>query len=234
VKMIETLDNDYDRLTRPLYSYAEADRLAGVSRGTSSRWVKGYKYWNDEGKRVTQPPMTAGAEGKTEGGVSFLDLVGIKAIDGLRELGFGTRKIRAIIRYCQEELGVNHPLATQTFKTDRRRIYMHAGDGRLLEVLGGQQGAQAWDRVLDPFLESLDYQNELASRWWPLGKDDKRVVVDPDYGFGLPVVVGSGVRTESIAEQFEAGDAMEHIAYDFNVTSEQIEGALKLERQLAA
>lgn len=225
---------DYDLFTRPLYSYAEADRLAGVPRGTSNRWVKGYKYRNDWGERITQPPMTAALENKTEGGVSFFDLVSIKAIDSLRELGFSTRTIRQVVRYCREELGMAYPFVTQSFKTDRRKIYMHAGDGHLLEVLGGQKGAQAWDRILDPFLEDLDYYNEFARRWWPLGKEDKRVVVDPDYGFGLPVITGSGVRTEIIAEQYDAGDKIEHIAYDFNVTREQIEGALKLERQLAA
>lgn len=226
------MDLDYDLLMRPLYSYAEADRLAKVPRGTSRRWVKGYNYRNDKGKRVVQPPMTAGPGGRTEAGVSFFDLVGIKAIDGLRERNFGTRKIRDVIRYCQDELGVAYPLATQTFKTDRRKIYMNAGEGRLLEVLGGQRGAQAWDRVLEPFLKDLDYQNDLARRWWPLGREDKRVVVDPDYGFGLPVVAGAGVRTETIAEQYNAGDKIEHIAYDFSVTPEQIQGAVEFERQL--
>lgn len=111
---------------------------------------------------------------------------------------------------------------------------MHAGDGRLLEVLGGHQGMQAWDEVLDPFLKNLDYHNEFARRWWPLGKEDKRVVIDPDYGFGLPVITGSGVRTETIAEQIHAGDTVEEVAYDFNVTPEQIDAALELEGKLAA
>lgn len=230
--MIGSVDFDYKLFTRPLYTYAEADRLAGVPRSTSSRWVKGYNYRNDQGERISQPPMTAGPEGRTEGGVSFFDLVSIKAIDGLRKRKFGARRIREVIKYCQDELGVDYPLATRRFKTDRRRIYMHAGDGRLLEVLGGQQGAQAWDRVLDPFLRDLEYQNEFARRWWPLGEKDKRVVVDPNYGFGLPVVVGSGVRTETIAEQYAAGDKIEDIAYDFSVTPKQIEGALELERRL--
>jgi uncharacterized protein (DUF433 family) len=170
---------------------------------------------------------------KPEEGVSFLDLVSIKAIDGLRRMNFSTRAIRQVVQYCQDELGMAYPLATQTFKTDRRKIYLRAGEGRLLEVLGGQKGAQAWDRILEPFLQDLDYHNEFARRWYPLGKDEP-VVVDPDYGFGLPVVVGSGVRTESIAEQYYAGDKIEHISYDFNVTREQIDSALKLERQLAA
>ena len=57
----------------------------------------------------------------------------------------------------------------------------------------------------EPFLKDLEYHNEFARRWYPLGKDEP-VVIDPDYSFGLPVVVGSGVRTESIAEQYYAGD----------------------------
>lgn len=231
--MVNSTYNDFDLLTRPLYTYAEADRLAGVSRGTSNRWVKGYKYWNPHGERVAQSSMTARADAEPEQGVSFFDLISIKAIDGLRDIGLGTRKIRDAIRFCQDELQINYPFATQTFKADRHRIYMEAGDGRLIEVLGGQQGAQAWDRVLDPFLKDLDYHNELARRWYPLGKNEP-VVVDPDYSFGLPVVVGSGVRTETIAEQYHAGDKIEHIEYDFNVTREQIYSALKLETQLAA
>lgn len=231
--MMNSVDHEFDLLTRPLYSYAEADRLAEVSRGTSSRWAKGYKYRNERGERVAQPSMTTSPAAEREAGISFLDLVSIKAIDGLRKRNFSTRAIRQVVQYCQDELQMAYPLATQKFKTDRHRIYMRAGDGRLLEVLGGQQGAQAWDRILEPFLKDLDYHNEFARRWYPLGRDEP-VVVDPDYGFGLPVIVGSGVRTESIAEQYYAGDKIEHIAYDFNVTREQIDSALKLESQLAA
>lgn len=231
--MIGSVDYDHGLSARPLYTYAEADRLAGVSRGTSSRWVKGYKYWNPYGERVRQPSMTARPEERPEEGVSFLDLVSIKAIDGLKKLNFSTRAIRRVVEYCQDALGIDYPLATRTFKVDRRRIYVEAGDGHLLEVLGGQQGAQAWDAILDPFLDALDYQNDLARRWWPLGKDEL-VVVDPAYGFGSPVIVGSGLRTELVGERDEVGDEPEVIAHDFNLTLEQVESALKFESLLAA
>jgi uncharacterized protein (DUF433 family) len=231
--MVNSLEHDFERLTRPLYTYAEADRLAGVPRGTSNRWVKGYQYWNELGERIAQPSITAGPTDRTQPGVSFFDLVGIKAIAGLKRMGFSLPRIREVVRYCQDELGAAYPLATETFKADRKRIYTTAGDGRLLEVLGGQRGAQAWDEVLDPFLDTLDYQNDFARRWWPLGKDDL-VVVDPDYGFGSPVIVNSGLRTELVAERAEVGDAPGVIAYDFNLTPEQVASALRLESKLAA
>src|SRR5829696_1769769 len=81
--MVNSLEHDFERLTRPLYTYAEADRLAGVPRGTSNRWVKGYQYRNELGERIAQPSITAGPTDRTQPGVSFFDLVGIKAIAGL-------------------------------------------------------------------------------------------------------------------------------------------------------
>jgi hypothetical protein len=53
-----------------------------------------------------------------------------------------------------------------------------AQGGFLLDVLHGQ-GTQAWDEVLDPFLETLDYEDVLARCWWPRGKEEP-IVVDPD------------------------------------------------------
>ena len=94
---------------------------------------------------------------------------------------------------------------------------------------------QAWNEVLEPFLDTLDYRNEFktAYRWWPLGRE-KRIVVDPAFGFGLPVVVDSGVRTESIVEQFRVGELRDDIAADFNIGIEDVERALQFEAALAA
>lgn len=231
--MIGSVDHDFGLFTRPLYTYAEADRLAGVSRGTSRRWVKGYHYLNPYGERVSQSSMTTRPEAEQEQGVSFFDLSTIKAIDSLREIGLSTRKIREAIRYCQDELQMNYPFATQKFKFDKHSIYVSAGEGYLWEVLGGQQGAWAWDAILDPFLDSLDYQNDLAWRWWPLGRDEP-IFVDPEYGFGSPVIFGSGLRTELVAERRDAGDPPNIIAYDFSLTPKQIESALRMEDLLAA
>ena len=86
----------------------------------------------------------------------------------------------------------------------------------------------AWREVLEPFLEDVEYENKLARRWWPLGRE-RMIVVDPDYGFGLPVVEGTAVRTEIIAERYRAGDSTDEIAYDFDVTPKQINDALRWE-----
>ena len=218
-----------DGVSIPLYSYADADYLAGVSRGTSKRWLTGYRYWAPDGQRVVQPPVTPGTEGV--GLVSFLDLVEIVAIGRLKEVGFSLKAIRQVVFNCQEILGLARPLTTLKFKTDGREIFVDKGP-ILLEV-GRRKGEQAWNEFLEPFLHNLDYAHEIARRWWPLGREN-RVVVDPDYGYGFPVVANSGVRTEIILERFRAGDLKDRIAQDFKLDPVEVERALQFDLNRAA
>ena len=218
-------------LILPRYSYRDADYLANASPGTARRWLTGYTYRDREGHQVTVAPVTPGSA-KTEG-ASFLDLVEVVAIAGLRQSSFSMRDIRQIVANCQEILGVSRPLASLNFKVSGKEIFVERG-GALVEV-GKRKRRQAWKEFLEPFLNSLDYAADLdlAVRWWPLGKDAP-ILVDPEYGYGLPVVANSGVRTEIIRERSLAGDLNEQIARDFNLCVEEVERALQFELKLAA
>jgi hypothetical protein len=156
--------HDLEIVHRPLYSYAEADYLAGVSRGTARRWLTGYAYVRPEGARVLRPPITPDHE--DQGAASFLDLVEVVAIGRLKRVGFSLPRIRAVVHTCQQLLGVPRPLTSLRFKTDGHDIFVDSGP-MLLEV-GKRKGQQAWFEVLEPFLRDLDYAQEIARRWWPL------------------------------------------------------------------
>ena len=213
-----------DRVGRPLYSYADADRLAGVSRGTAKRWIAGYRSTNAQGETVDYPPVTPGKDDL--GAVSFVELIEIVAIGRFRNFGFSIKRIRQIVRDCQSLLNVSRPLTMAKFKVGGRDIFVNQGETLL--GLGKKKGQQAWNDILGPFLEELDYTGAYATRWWPLGRD-KPIIVDPDYGYGLPVVENSGVRTETILERFKAGDLPQQIAEDFNLETIDVERALQFE-----
>ncbi len=220
---------DLSLVTRPLYGYAEADQLAGVSRGTARRWLAGPTSLGGKIDRATQPSTTLEAE--SAGAVSFVDLVEIVAIGGLKEAGFSLRFIRQIVRDCQALLGIPRPLTALKLRADGRAIFV----GREEELLksAGRRGQATWYEVLEPLLANLDYEHGVARRWWPLGRAN-HVVVDPEYGYGLPVVANSGVRTEIIRERFEAGDLRAQIAEDFNLDPIEVERALQFELKRAA
>ena len=220
-----------ERLVVARYGFAEADRLARVKAGTSKRWTRGYSYQSAAGERVTKPPVSK-AEASTAAAVSFADLVEVAAIHGLRDLGFSLAQIRRIVESCQELFDSDRPLLSHRFKADGRDAFVQGDDGVLVSVLRGKRRT-AWDDVLDPFLATVDYQDGWAHRWWPEGRS-KQVVIDPDYGYGLPVVAGTGVRTEILLERSEAGESIVEIADDFGVSIESVRDALQFERALAA
>jgi uncharacterized protein (DUF433 family) len=216
-------------LERPRYTYAEADHLAGVSRGTARRWLVDYQHPGTEFSRVRRSPVTTGRE--MDGVVSFLDLVEVAAIGGLKQIGLSMPQIRFIVIECQKRLGVPRPLTNIRFKTTGSDIFL--GTRTIFSELSHRKLQEAWTEVLQPFLQNLDYEEEVARRWWPFGHDGG-VFLDPDYAFGLPVIAGSGVRTEIVLEQFQANESVENIAQDFNLTTAQVEQALRFEMQRAA
>lgn len=222
--MMGSVSYEHPSVKRPLYSFAEADRIIRVSPGTSRRWLKGYHFWYGEERRE-MPPVTPTKEAKEA--VTFVDLMEVATIGELRKKGFSFKRIRQINAYCRLYLKEPRPLVTQKFKVAGRDIFLDADFDILVDV-GREAGMLAWRQILEPFLEDVEYENELARRWWPIGREHM-VVVDPDYGFGLPVIEGTGVRTEIIAERHRAGDSNDEIAYDFDVTPAQIEDALEWE-----
>lgn len=224
---VGTMRNELDLLHLPLYSYAECDHLAAMTRGTSKRWIEGYEYWNLQGDRVARPPVTEGT--RKLGGISFLGLIEIRAIGNLKDAGFSLREIRDIVLNCQQILRVDHPLVTLKFKTSGREIFVHER-GEIVEV-GKRRGQHAWYDFLAPFLQDVEYEHRLARRWYPLGVD-KLVVVDPDYGYGLPVVKQSGIRTEIVFERFRVTGSIHEVSEDFKLRPEEVEQAIQFESTL--
>lgn len=222
--MTGSVSYEHPSVNRPLYSFAEADRIARVTPSTSSRWLKGYSYWYG-GEHRKMPPVTWTPE--TKDAVSFVDLIEVATIGRLRDKGFSFKRIRQINAYCRIALGMPRPLVTEKFRVAGEDIFVADEFGILVNV-GREAGMQAWEEVLEPFLDDVEYEEQIVRRWWPLGKD-VAVLVDPNYGFGLPVVEGTGVRTEIIAERHRAGDSDDEISYDFDVTPKQIRDALRWE-----
>jgi uncharacterized protein (DUF433 family) len=218
-----------ERLTRPIYSFSEADHLAGASRGTARRWIRGYNYLRD-GKRIERPPVTLRKSDDTPA-ASFFDLLEVVVIGRMKSVGLSLNDVREVVKNCQEIFGYVRPLVQARFKSDGRDIFVEQGD-RLIEV-GRRKRMMAWNDVLEPFLEELHYTGDWADRWFPLGKGNP-IVIDPEYAFGLPVIDGSGVRTEIVIERVRAGDLPEDIAADFNLTPIEVFRAIQYESTRAA
>ena len=208
-------------LYRPLYMLSDVDRLARVSRGTAKRWLWGYGQYQ----------AVSGSSSHGYSAASFLDLVEVIAIGKLKQRGFPLPLIRQIVQYTQQLLGMERPLISAQFRIAGRDIFIEVED-RLIEV-GRHRGQTAWHEVLAPFLEDLDYTQDLASTWWPRGHAG-HIQVSPYFGYGFPVIAGYGVRTEIIRERYVANDPIDVIAKDFRLSPLLVEAALRFELEESA
>ena len=64
-----------------------------------------------------------------------------------------------------------------------------------------------------------DFPSSLRLRQYP---DSVPVVIDPRFGHGLPVVAANRVTVQAITDLWEAGESVKDIAYDYDMTPEQV------------
>ena len=60
------------------------------------------------------------------------------------------------------------------------------------------------------------------------------VVIDPRLSGGRPVLAGTGLATELIAERYKAGESVEDLAKDYEREESEIEEAVRCELGRAA
>ena len=140
---------------------------------------------------------------------------------------FSLPEIRRIVDACQDLFAVERPLTTLQFKVGGREVFVGHRGGPLVEVLQ-RRGRQAWAEVLSPFLQTLEYESDIARRWWPLGKEQP-ITLDPSYAFGFPAITKTGIRTEILFERFAAGELVGALADEFQIPAASIERAVQFE-----
>lgn len=76
-----------------------------------------------------------------------------------------------------------------------------------------------------------------ARKLYPLvcsdGEQPRLIVIDPRIAFGRPVLAGSSVPVEEVAERFQAGESAAELARDFRVEERMVEEAIRASRVAA-
>jgi uncharacterized protein (DUF433 family) len=119
----------------------------------------------------------------------------------------------------------------RSFKRNGPRECAQRG-ATLRRALQHDQSDSAWNSLIGDFFEQVEYDERLIVRWYPRGRE-QGVVVDPQRGFGTPIVDGSGIPTYIISERHAAGEAIGELADDYGLTIRQIADALAFEQAIA-
>jgi uncharacterized protein (DUF433 family) len=149
-----------------------------------------------------------------------------------KKQGVRPRLIRRAQEILQAEWGINHPFAFQDLRTDGKKIIIKSDDRQLIDVVSRQPLFEQ----MGPHLTAISYRTtDRIAEAWDIGKDYdvKGIVINPNVGFGRPVIEKTGISTLILANQFVANrkDAA-LVARLFDIPKDSVENAFRFEERL--
>ncbi|MCQ1577973.1 DUF433 domain-containing protein [Streptomyces parvus] len=207
-----------DRFTDGLLTPTETSSYLEIPRTTLKSWLDG---------QAAGAPLVHVVEpaGKGQPSVPFIAVAEAHVLRSLRTLGLRMSEIREAAAAVRDAFDTPYGLVSKRIATDGVDIFVEHGLGDLRRARDGQAPIQ---EVVAQYLRYLTWEADddfPSSLQLSQYGDTVPVMIDPRFGRGLPVVAANRVPVQAITDLWEAGDSVEDIAYDFDMTPEQV-GAL--------
>ena len=221
----------------PSYTSREAARYVRLPLRTVQNWAFGFRTYGGESLLPVADPERHL--------LSFWNVAELHVLGALRRYHrISPKKLRVVIRYLEETFKSRHPLLTAQMLTDGVSVFVER-TGKLINAT--KSGQLAMRELMEAHLQRIDQDVDgLAIRLFPFVRHDphtarslemlpdepKIISLDPRVRFGRPVIVGTSIPTEEVAERFRAGDTCRQLADEYGQSSHQIEEAIRCELTL--
>ena len=165
--------------------------------------------------------------------LSFTNLIEAHVLRSLRsEHGVPLVAVRQALAYAERELKIDQLLLREELRTEGGEIFLDRY-GELVNL--SASGQLAMRKAFEAHLKRVEWGKlRFPVRLYPFlvseSADAKPIVIDPQISFGRPVVSKAFVSTRSIVDRIDAGEKVEDVARDYELTIEAIEEAVVYER----
>lgn len=213
--------------TQPMYSYKEVAHLSHVSISTVRNWLHGYS--TERG--AIEPLFKQHLD--EEKACSFLELIEIVVAAKFRKAEHvKLYRVRNAYENAKEFFGFEYPFA---------RVELKGIGGHIVHIIRVPGiSLQSMDEpeqftlpgLVQETIEQIEYEGDLASKWYPIGKDIP-IVVDPQISAGLPVIKGRGITIEAIYKRFKANQEIAYIEKDYKLERGIVEKVIRFREQVA-
>ncbi|MFE7927265.1 DUF433 domain-containing protein [Streptomyces sp. NPDC057456] len=215
-----------DRFQDGLLTPTETASCLEIPQSTLTSWLKG---------RAAGAPLVHQVEPVRKGqpSVPFIAVAEAHVLRSLRSLGLRMSEIKEAAAAVRDAFDTPYGLVSKRIATDGVDIFVEHGLGDLRRARDGQAPIQ---EVVSSYLRDLnwdagdDFPSSLRLRQY----GEVPVVIDPRFGQGLPVVAANRVSVKAITDLWEAGESVEDIAYDYDMTPEQVDALCQAVVHLAA
>lgn len=163
---------------------------------------------------------------------NFLMLIEFYVFYRLREQKLSAGKILEAHQHMSKELKTCYPFASYRLLVNRKNILYGIDDDTW--VRADKTNQIVIHKMIEDFFQKIDFsENDLAKRFWPLGKDHD-IVVDPHHQFGQPVIHGTNVAAATIYSMYESGETPSTIGILYDLTEQQVADAIAFCKRKAA
>jgi len=219
-----------DSRSEPAYSITEAGRYLRLSPATLRSWVLGRPYPTARGLSQFAPVLKLAK--KDPATLSFSNLIEAHVLRSLRtEHGVPLVAVRQALAYAQRELQIDQLLLREELCTAGGQLFLDRY-GKLVNL--SASGQIAMRMAFAAHLKRVEWNRRLPVRLYPFlvseGTDAKPILIDPQVSFGRPVVREAFISTRSIVDRIDAGENVEDVARDYDLTREVVEEAVLYER----
>ncbi len=167
-----------------------------------------------------------------ERAANFLTLIEFYVFYMLREQKIGVGKILDAHKHMSKALKTCYPFASYKLLVNRKNIlygidndtWVHADKTNQIVI----------HKMIEDFFQKIDFsEDDLAKRFWPLGKNHT-IVVDPHHQFGQPVIHGTNINASTIYSMYESGESLSTIGILYDLTEQQVNDAIAFCKRKAA
>ena len=230
---IVNLPDDDPRVSRGLFTVAEAAAWLDVPRTTFAAWVHGYRRETPGRQPVVGLPIVHSLPARRgERGIPFLGLAEGLVLSAFRRAGVPLQRIRPALERLDQEMGLRHALASDRLVTDGAEVLYDYG-ARLApegirELVTVRDGQRVFAPIVSEHLRRIRYGDDhWAERVELPGYSLARVVVDPRLALGRPVLERSRVPVEDVVGRWIAGDSMAELVDGFGLVGPEVEDLIR-------
>lgn len=213
----------------PLFTPLEVSHYLKIPRSTVYYWLNPDPVGNVPLVHHIQPERRGAAS------VPFAALVEAFVLRALRnELKFTKRQIVDTVTDVRANFGTEFALASKRIATDGIDIFIRHNDGEFVRV--GDHQVLIRDAVGD-YLRYIGWSanSEYAELLQlPSFGDDARVVIDPRFAWGAPVVERNKVPVQAVLDLWAAGEPLAVVAAEYGLTVSEAEEICRVGLKQAA
>lgn len=224
---------------------AEAARIVDVPPSTLATWAKGYvRHFDARPDVVGSAVVTHLAPTQAgEPSIPFVGLAEALVLAAVRRSGVAMQRIRPALAGLQQEIGIEHALASQMLYTDGAELLFDYGDSRrdtaegrsVLDLVVVRSGQRVFTEVIQAYLKRIEYGSDgYASLIHAPAYEHAKVVLDPTRAFGAPIFERGGARIDDVLQRFWAGESIDDLGGEFGVPAAELEDVLRVASRRAA